>query len=258
VDGFVLTHAFEAVDLPDQATVDAYLPPYDPVQLLDPNDPVSIGSMVGPDAFMEVRYLAHRAQLRALGMIPELAEEFADRFGRSSGGLLASYRTEGADTIVVALGSVIGTIKETVDALRETGAPVGCVKLVSYRPFPAEALRNAMAHARRVVVVEKDLAVGMGGIVSGDVKLALNGSGVAVHTVIAGLGGRAITSASLRGVIERARDEVLDEPHFLDLNEGVVDREIIRQRERRRSGPAVLNLLRDVSGTPSHGERSVP
>jgi pyruvate ferredoxin oxidoreductase alpha subunit len=258
VDGFVLTHAFEAVDLPDQATVDAYLPPYDPVQLLDPNDPVSIGSMVGPDAFMEVRYLAHRAQLRALGMIPELAEEFADRFGRSSGGLLASYRTEGADTIVVALGSVIGTIKETVDALQETGAPVGCVKLVSYRPFPAEALRNAVAHARRVVVVEKDLAVGMGGIVSGDVKLALNGSGIAVYTVIAGLGGRAITSASLRGVIERARDEVLDEPHFLDLHEGVVDREIARQRERRRSGPAALNVLRDVSGAPSHGERSVP
>jgi pyruvate ferredoxin oxidoreductase alpha subunit len=249
VDGYVLTHAFEAVDLPDHATVDAYLPPYQPVQLLDPNDPVTIGSMVGPDAFMEVRYLAHRAQLRALALIPELADEFADRFGRRSGGLLDSYRTEGADTIVVALGSVIGTIKETVDALRETGAAVGCVKLVSYRPFPGEALRNAIGHARRVVVVEKDLALGLGGIVSADVKLALSALGPAVYTVIAGLGGRPITSASLRAVIERARDDALDEPHFLDLQEGVVDREIARQRERRRSGPAALNVLRDVSGS---------
>src|SRR5574341_1719061 len=180
VDGYVLTHAFEAVDLPDQAAVDAYLPPYEPVQLLDPNDPVTIGSMVGPDAFMEVRYLAHRAQLRALALIPELADEFADRFGRRSGGLLDSFRTDGADTIVLALGSVIGTIKETVDGLRETGAAVGCLKLVSYRPFPAEALRNAIGHARRVVVVEKDLALGLGGIVSADVKLALNASGIEI------------------------------------------------------------------------------
>ncbi len=253
VDGYILTHAFEAVDLPDQATVDAYLPPYEPVQLLDPDDPVTIGAMVGPDAFMEVRYLAHRAQLRALDLIPELAEEFAQRFGRSSGGLLEPYRVEGADTIVVALGSVIGTIKDTVDALRERGAAVGCVKLVSYRPFPGEALRIAVAGARRVVVIEKDLALGIGGIVSGDVKLALNGSGVAVHTVIAGLGGRPITGASLNGVIARARDELLDEPHFLDLDEEAVDREIARQRERRRSGPTALNVLRDVSGLAQGG-----
>jgi pyruvate ferredoxin oxidoreductase alpha subunit len=258
VDGYVLTHAFEAVDLPDQALVDAYLPPYEPVQLLDPDHPVSVGAMVGPDAFTEVRYLAHRVQLRALDLIPNLAAEFAERFGRTSGGLLVPYRTEGAETIVVALGSVNGTIKDTVDALREEGVAVGCVKLVSYRPFPGEALRNAVAGARRVIVIEKDLAVGIGGIVSADVKLALNGSGITVHTVIAGLGGRPITGASLRGVIERGRDDVLGEPHFLDLNEGVVDREIARQRERRRSGPTALNVLRDVGIPPAGGGWSVP
>jgi pyruvate ferredoxin oxidoreductase alpha subunit len=125
------------------------------------------------------------------------------------------------------------------------------VKVVSYRPFPAEAWRNAAAGARQVIVVEKDLAVGMGGIVSADVKLALNGSGITVHTVIAGLGGRPITGASLRAVIERGRDDVLEEPHFLD-------REIARQRERRRSGPTALNVLRDVGGPPGRGGWSVP
>jgi pyruvate ferredoxin oxidoreductase alpha subunit len=258
VDGFVLTHAFEAVDLPDQSNVDAYLPPYEPAQILDPHAPVTIGAMVGPEAFTEVRYLAHRAQLHALARIPELAADFAGKFGRTSGGLLAPYRVEGADTIVVALGSVIGTIKDTVDALRDAGAAVGCVKVVSYRPFPAEALRNAVAGARRVIVIEKDLAVGIGGIVSGDVKLALNGSGITVHTVIAGLGGRPITGASLRRVIERGRDDVLEEPHFLDLNEAIVDREIARQREQRRSGPTALNVLRDVGGPPGRGGWSGP
>jgi pyruvate ferredoxin oxidoreductase alpha subunit len=258
VDGYVLTHAFEAVDLPDQTLVDGYLPPYEPVQLLDPDHPVTVGAMVGPEAFTEVRYLAHRVQLRALDLIPDLAAEFAEDFGRRSGGLLVPYRTEGAETIVVALGSVNGTITDTVDALREGGGSVGCVKLVSYRPFPGEALRNAVAGARRVIVIEKDLAVGIGGIVSADVKLALNGSGITVHTVIAGLGGRPITGASLRGVIERGRDDVLGEPHFLDLNEGVVDREIARQRELRRSGPTALNVLRDVGGQPARGGWSVP
>jgi pyruvate ferredoxin oxidoreductase alpha subunit len=107
-------------------------------------------------------------------------------------------------------------------------------------------------------VIEKDLAVGIGGIVSADVKLALSGTGVTVHTVIAGLGGRPITGASLRDVIERGRDDVLGEPHFLDLNEGVVDREIARQRERRRSGPTALNVLNDVAGRPARGGGSAP
>ena len=95
VDGFILTHAVERIDIPDQATVDAYLPPYDPVQVLDPAEPVSIGAMVGPEAFTEVRFLAHYKQTKALRLIPELADEFASMFGRESGGLLAPLSHRG-------------------------------------------------------------------------------------------------------------------------------------------------------------------
>ncbi len=70
---------------------------------------------------MEVRYLAHAKQMQALELIPEIAADFQAAFGRDSGGLLRSYRTEDAETIVVALGSVLGTIKDTIDELRERG-----------------------------------------------------------------------------------------------------------------------------------------
>ncbi|MEK7245048.1 MAG: pyruvate ferredoxin oxidoreductase, partial [Pseudomonadota bacterium] len=114
MDGFILTHAYERLDVPSQEAVDAFLPPYEPVQVLDPAAPYSIGAMVGPDAFPEVRYLANDKQLQALRLIPEIAGAFRAAFGRASGGLLHRYRTEGADTIVVALGSVNGTIAEVV------------------------------------------------------------------------------------------------------------------------------------------------
>src|SRR5271165_6423638 len=108
VDGFILTHAVERIDLPDQATVDAFLPPYDPVQVLDPAEPASIGAMVGPEAFTEVRFLAHAKQTQALRLIPQFSAEFAEKFDRESGGLLRAYRGENADMLVVAMGSVCG------------------------------------------------------------------------------------------------------------------------------------------------------
>jgi len=121
MDGFILTHAYDRVDIPTQRDVDAFLPRYEPRQMLDTADPASIGAMVGPEAFTEVRYLSHHKQLRALKVIPHLAAEFRDRFGRDSGGLLRPYRTSDAETIVVALGSVNGTVQEVVDAMREQG-----------------------------------------------------------------------------------------------------------------------------------------
>ena len=112
MDGFILTHAVEEVELPTQEQVDAFLPPFEPRQLLDPDDPMTIGAMVGPEAFTEVKYLMHAKQMQALDSIPRIGDAFADAFGRESGGLLRSYRTEDADTVILALGSVLGTIED--------------------------------------------------------------------------------------------------------------------------------------------------
>ncbi|MDH4088695.1 MAG: pyruvate ferredoxin oxidoreductase [Nitrospira sp.] len=251
MDGYILTHAYEPIDLPDQASVDAFLPPFSPVQVLDPNDPISIGAMVGPEAFTEVKYLAHQQHLRALTLVPDIADSFEQQFHRGSGGLYRAYRMADADTVVIALGSVIGTIKDAVDELRDEGIAAGCVKIGCYRPFPTMQLRTALKGVSRVIVVEKDLAVGIGGIVSADVRMALNGLPIPVHTIIAGLGGRSIPAESLKQMVRDARAERLSEPYFLDLNMRAVDEELARRHEQRRAGPLAEQLIRTMNAIGS-------
>jgi pyruvate ferredoxin oxidoreductase alpha subunit len=246
MDGFILTHAYERVDMPTQEQVDAYLPPYEPRQVLDPADPVSIGAMVGPEAFMEVRYLAHAKQRQALELIPAWASEFQRIFGRESGGLTRGYRIEDAETVVVALGSVLGTIKDTVDEMRERGQRIGVLGISCFRPWPSAAVRAALSKARRVVVLEKSLAVGLGGIIANNVAASYPGSPDDVHTVIAGLGGRSITRSSLQKVFAQAIAGRLEPVTFLDLDYTMVDRVLQREREQRRSGPIAEAILREI------------
>lgn len=250
MDGFILTHAYERVDMPEQAQVDRFLPPYEPRQVLDPNDPVTIGAMVGPEAFTEVRYLAHAKQMQALELIPHIAEEFKQVFGRDSGGLIKPYCLDDADTVVIALGSVLGTIKDTVDDLRQEGVKVGVLGITSYRPFPIEAIRAATAHAKRIVVIEKCFAVGIGGIVSRDVRSAVQSRPQPVFAVIAGLGGRAITKSSVHKLLLEAIDDKLELLTFLDLDWEIVNRVLAREKSQRRSGPVAEGILRDI-GTVS-------
>jgi pyruvate ferredoxin oxidoreductase alpha subunit len=251
MDGFILTHAYERVDMPDQAQVDKFLPPYEPRQVLDPSDPVTIGAMVGPEAFTEVRYLAHAKQMQALDLIPQIAAEFKQVFGRDSGGLIKTYKTEDAETIVIALGSVLGTIKDTVDDLRAEGVKVGVLGITSYRPFPISAIRDATAHAKRIVVIEKCFAVGIGGIVSRDVRSAVQNRPQPVLTVVAGLGGRAITKASVHQLLLQAIADKLELLTFLDLDWAVVNRVLDREKQLRRSGPVAEGILRDIGTVAS-------
>ena len=254
MDGFVLTHAFEQVDLPNQEEVDAFVPSFVPQQMLDPADPVTIGAMVGPEAFAEVKYLMHAKQMAALDEIPLIAEEFHAAFGRSSGGLLKPYRVEDADTVVVALGSVLGTIEEVVDDLRDEGVSVGVLGITCFRPWPVAEVREALRHAKRVIVVEKAFAVGAGGIVGQNTRDATRGLPVEVYDVVAGLGGRPITRASLQRLLDEVLEGRVDPQrlHFLDLDFELVQRELERSRHGKRPGPHAEHMLRDV-GTVASG-----
>jgi pyruvate ferredoxin oxidoreductase alpha subunit len=255
MDGFILTHAVERLELPSQAQVDAYLPPFEPRQLLDPSDPVTIGAMVGPEAFMEVRYLAHHKQMQALDEIPELAASFEQRFGRASGGLLSRYRTSDAELVVVALGSVVGTIEDVVDELRDQGVRIGALAIKTFRPWPALEVRQALSHAHRVVVLEKALSIGIGGIVSQNVHTALERTPVQIHTAIAGLGGRPVTKQTLRELFAAALAGELPPTTFVDLRRDLIDRELERTLAHHRSGPHAENMLRDlgaVAASPLH------
>jgi pyruvate ferredoxin oxidoreductase alpha subunit len=246
VDGFILTHAFERVDVPTQQEVDAVLPAFEPVQVLDPADPVCIGALVGPEAFTEVRVLAHEKLLGALDAVPVLGAEIGQRFGRAPATLVRPYRTDGAETVIVALGSVNGTIQEVVDAMRDEGVAIGSLGVCSYRPFPRAAVRVALAEAQRIVVLDKSLAAGGGSALAADVRVALGGDARHVHAVVAGLGGRAVTRASIRRVVDRARAGALGDLTFLDVDQTIVDREVARAAATRRSGPPAANVLRDT------------
>ncbi len=253
VDGFILTHAVEGIDLLDQSFVDSYLPPYEPRQVLDTKAPVSIGAMVGPEAFEEVRFLAHLRQLDALERIPEIAHEFSEATGRDSGGLVRPYRLDDAEIVVVAMGSVLGTLKDAVDARRELGESVGVLGVTSFRPFPNAAVRSALANARQVVVLEKAFSIGAGGVLSTDIAIAMHRDETVLRTVVAGLGGRPITRRSLEKVLEDACHDELPPLTFLDLDRDAVNRERARMSATRRSGPSAENLLRD-RGAPSSRE----
>jgi pyruvate ferredoxin oxidoreductase alpha subunit len=246
MDGFILTHAYERVDVPEQAQVDSFLPPYEPRQVLDPAEPVTIGAMVGPEAFSEVKYLMHAKQMQALDLIPEIAAEFKETFGRESGGLVSGYRIEDAETVVLALGSVLGTIQDVVDELRDEGVSIGVLGVKTFRPYPLDEVRNALAGAKRVVVLEKAFAIGVGGIVGQNVRLALSETPTRVYDVVAGLGGRPITKRSLRGLFAEAVEDRLEAQTFLDMDWDLVKRELERTQHGRTQGPHAESILRDV------------
>lgn len=223
MDGFILTHAYEKVDLPEQEEVDEFLPPYKPAFELDPDNPCAIGAMVSPEEFMEVRYMAHRRQLEACSVIEKVGAEFSAKFKRNTGGLLRTYHVEGAETVVVSMGSALGTIKDTVDELNHSGGEgkFGVLSIVSYRPFPEKEIREALKNAKKVIVVEKAFALGRGGILAREIELALKGLNIEIITVVAGLGGRIITKSMLAEVFCKPKDSLI----FLGLKEDIVRQE---------------------------------
>lgn len=205
MDGFILTHTYEPVELPKQEEVDAYLPPFDPLFKLDPADPYTLGAFVGPELYEEVRYTMELAMQDAKPVIVEAAEKFRAQFGRYQGALLEEYRTEDADTIFVAMGSIIGTLKDTVDTMREAGKKVGVLKVRCYRPFPGEEIYAALKKAKTAIVVEKAASLGAGHILATEIRSAAYGKSPAprITGCVIGLGGRDITPESIEKVYSR-------------------------------------------------------
>lgn len=218
MDGYTLTHSYEAVDIPEQEKVDSFLPPFQPVYKLDPQDPLTFGAYAEPDKYMETRYMIHRAMLKALDVIPEVALQFKKVFGRDSGGLLKTYRTEDASLIVVSMGGISSTVEETVDILREAEEKVGAVRLIAHRPFPAKQLKEALKKANNILVIEKAVSLGSGGPLAQEIRSLFNGevSTPRISGAVGGLGGRDIQVGTIKKAIIKAREAGFD-TEFLDL-----------------------------------------
>jgi pyruvate ferredoxin oxidoreductase alpha subunit len=191
MDGYVLTHTLEAIDLPKQQQVDAFLPPYHFARALDPRKPISIGTLVTPEFYSEARYMNHRALLRAQEEILAADHDWEKIFGRKCGGLLSVDGPDDAPIGILSIGSVIGTLSAARDHFTERG-PVKLIKLRSMRPFPIEALKNECDGLSELIVLERALSPGGGGIIGPEVRAALSEaqSPPRIHNFAAGLGGR--------------------------------------------------------------------
>ena len=224
MDGFVLTHAFERLDVPSQEMIDSFLPPYEPKEYLDPKEPISMGAMVGPEAFTEVRLLQQRKMAKALQVIEDVTKEYRALTGRNSGGLLDCYNCENADVKLVILGSSVGTAKDAVDELKKKGINVGIISLKSYRPFPYEAMRAAIGDTKKVVCLERAFSFGARGIICPEVKRAVEGLDTKVCTAIAGLGGRAILASTINNIVDYAlNDKFTEEVTWVDVDNKVLN-----------------------------------
>lgn len=197
LDGFILTHTYEEVDVPDAALAEKFLPPYETENKLDLDDPKNMAFSAGPEHNYIFKYKEHRAMLEAVSVIAEAEERFAEIFGRRYAGLIETYFTEDADYIIVTLGSIAGLCRETAE-----GKCVGVVRIRYMRPFPERELAEALKNAKTAAVLEKDISFGNEGTVYTNVNSALFKCGVIIPTYdfIGGLGGRNISAADIENI----------------------------------------------------------
>ena len=198
LDGFFLSHSMQKIDVPTQEEADAYIGEYVPKNLrLDPKDPMFVCDLTASDEYTEMKFQQAVAMADALGVIEEAAAEFEKLFGRKLS-IAEGYRTEDAEAVLVALGSMCGTAKCVVDSLREKGEKVGLLKLSVFRPFPSEIIRNILRGKKAVGVFDRSSGLGSdGGPLWNEVRSAMMGGSADVVSFIGGLGGRDVSTMTL-------------------------------------------------------------
>jgi pyruvate ferredoxin oxidoreductase alpha subunit len=226
LDGFALTHTYEAVDVPDEKLADEYLPPYATSNRFDFVEPKNIGYSAGPEFNRYYQAAHHEAMIASRDVIYEAESRFAQKFGREYSGLIETHNMEGAQAVIVTLGSTWGLVREVSDKLRAEGLPVGALRIRYMRPFPFEELAEAFANVTAIGVLERDISFGAEGTVFTNVQSALARAGRAVfaRNYIGGLGGDDITAVQIeqayRELLDGAQNSVESSPvYFLGIEE---------------------------------------
>ena len=211
LDAFVLSHTEEPVDVPDQETVDSFLPPYKAQYMLQPGDPHSFGALVAPDHYMELRYKMQKAMEEAIAVTHQVGAEFGKVFGRNYD-VVEKYRLDDAEIVLVTCSSITSTSRVVVDELRAEGQKVGLLKMRLFRPFPFAAVREALAGAKKVAVIDRNISFGHGGIFAAEIKSALYNAPhrPPIFPFIIGLGGRDVTPPHIRDIVRYTQEH--DEP----------------------------------------------
>jgi pyruvate ferredoxin oxidoreductase alpha subunit len=209
MDGFVLSHVIEPIELIQQEKIDQFLPPYQPLYQLHPDHPVTMGAFALPSIFAEAKKAQEEALRSSIPKILETWKAFGDMTGRYYHPV-ESYKTEDADTLLVTMGSCSETASVAVDKMREEGRSVGLVKIRLWRPFPFDDFKKATLHAKQLVVIDRAMSVGACGPVASEVKAALYGKDdrPSIYNFVAGISGRDVTPSDFVKMVDKAEIEI--------------------------------------------------
>jgi pyruvate ferredoxin oxidoreductase alpha subunit len=202
-DAFFLSHTSEVVDIPEQEKVDEFLPPYRPPYMIDVENPRMLGGMIGPDLYYEERYLIYRDFQKTINVYRETCEEFKRIFGREYE-LAEEVLTHDADVIIVTAGTISSVSRIVVEELRNKGIKAGLMKIRMFRPAPIRLWQESLSGAKKVIVIDRNLIGGLGGVFCSEIRSAMYGmqNPPLIYSAIAGLGGRDVTPDDVEGIVE--------------------------------------------------------
>jgi len=207
IDGFHLSHMVEPVMFPSQAEVREFLPPYDYPFPLNPARPVTMGDFAPPVVFTETKWAQEINLENSKAVVLEVWQRFGEKFGRYYHPI-ECYRCEDCETLLMTMGSFSETAMMAVDKMREAGQKVGLFRIRLWRPFPYQELRQTVAGAQTLIVLDRAISLGMGGPVASEIKSALYAleSRPRVVGFVGGLGGRDISPGDFEAIIQRGQE----------------------------------------------------
>ena len=209
MDGFILSHVIEPVSMMTKSDLVDFLPPMKPARKLDPKAPISIGPFGAQDISTEIKMQQEVALLSAQLVVEEIWEDFEKRFGRKYKAV-ESYRTDGAEIIIVTMGSIAETARTAIDEMRQEGIQVGLVRIRQWRPLPQKELYEALQGTKTIAVLDRMLTPGGTGGPVGEALRSIFYNAKKQPKIldyVAGLGGREISRRTFKEVVSRAIKE---------------------------------------------------
>ena len=208
LDGFVLTHTYEGIEVPTEEQVAEFLPPFELAHKMDLKAPKNLFFTSSPQYNLSFKYQQQQAMLKAKEIIEVLDKAYGEITGRSYGGLIEAYKCEGAERVIVTLGSITGLVRDSVDELRSQGEKVGLLKIRYMRPFSGNEIAAVLEKIKGVAVLEKDISFGAQGTVFTNVASALQGQETKLFNYVGGLGGKDIKKEEVLQIFEDLKEAV--------------------------------------------------
>lgn len=228
MDGWIISHAYEPVTLWKKEAVQEFLPPFEPVFKVDPKCPLTYGALADDDKITEFKYMVHDAHVKSKEKIKKAAHDFREMFGTFYGDLIEEYYTDDADVVLIAMGSVVSTIKVSIDQMRSEGKKVGLLKIRSFRPFPDDEIRTVLEKVKLAIVLDRSISSSFGGILGGEIKACMYGrKEPVILSYVIGIGGREIFPETIVNLVNESEDivdkgKIPEESLFYNLNKNLL------------------------------------